>query len=248
MPKEVQVLHGRDESPSSPTLRRHDRVTAAEFRKIAQKAHSQKKYRRSEQLRDQLVGQLRRAGYRGDIVFEHKFHSVRQWRLDLFFPVEHVAIEIEGGVYARSGAKRCRVCGQMPQGGHNTGAGYEKNVEKYNEARLAGITLIQATSKTIESGRAASWTLRALAMGAHGEQAKVFDVQRAEATDAGVLSPSQQSEVGISEQLHRVLAQESAEVGARQRRAKTGGDEAPSQRRVRARGAPRRARTVRARD
>jgi hypothetical protein len=139
-------------------------TSGAGYKRLAQKALASEKARLSAELRDRLLASLRwrmRERY-AEPELEHRFHPTRRWRIDLYWPAASVGVDIEGGTRARKGARRCRVCGLVPQGGHNTGTGYESNVEKYNEAKLAGILHLQATRASIEDGRAAEWIARAL--------------------------------------------------------------------------------------
>ncbi len=57
---------------------------------------------------------------------EHRFHPVRRWRLDFAHLKHKIAVEIEGGIFAKARL------------GHTTGIGYKKNMEKYNEAAILG--------------------------------------------------------------------------------------------------------------
>lgn len=66
-----------------------------------------------------------------DHVIEHKFHPSRRWRYDFAWPDSKVAVEIEGGVYI--------------SGRHNQGAGYESDIEKYNESVILGWKVIRFT-------------------------------------------------------------------------------------------------------
>lgn len=72
---------------------------------------------------------------------EYRFDKVRKWRFDLAYPEKSIAIEIEGGVFLR-------------KGGHTSGVGYTKNLEKYNAATLAGWKLFRFTPAHIKSGYA----------------------------------------------------------------------------------------------
>ena len=64
-------------------------------------------------------------------VAEYRFAPPRGWRLDFAWPDRLVALEVEGGVWTG--------------GRHTRGAGFLKDVEKYNCAALAGWTLIRTT-------------------------------------------------------------------------------------------------------
>lgn len=57
---------------------------------------------------------------------EVRFHPVRKWLFDFAHHKLKVGIEIEGGIFARSKSR------------HTTGAGYKKDMEKYNEAAMLG--------------------------------------------------------------------------------------------------------------
>ncbi len=57
---------------------------------------------------------------------EARFHPTRRWRFDFAHHRLRVGIEIEGGIFARG------------KSGHTTGAGYKKDMEKYNEAAMLG--------------------------------------------------------------------------------------------------------------
>jgi very-short-patch-repair endonuclease len=71
---------------------------------------------------------------------EMKFHVSRGWRADFAHLPSRTLIEIEGGIFKRSGGR------------HNRGAGYAKDAEKYLEAVLAGWTVIRLTEKQLEIG------------------------------------------------------------------------------------------------
>jgi hypothetical protein len=85
---------------------------------------------------------------------EHRFHPTRRWRLDIAYPSHKLGIEVEGGNFARAGAKRCPQCRQTPQGRHNTGQGMEADCEKYSWAAALGWRLIRVTPGMIQRGLA----------------------------------------------------------------------------------------------
>lgn len=66
-----------------------------------------------------------------ELVKEYRFHPVRRWRFDYAFPELKVAIEVEGAVWTK--------------GRHTRGAGYIKDMEKYNTAAMMGWTVIRVT-------------------------------------------------------------------------------------------------------
>jgi hypothetical protein len=71
---------------------------------------------------------------------EHRFHPVRKWRFDLAFIDHSLAVEIEGGIWLI--------------GRHNRGAGFIKDMEKYNTATLFGWKLLRFSPKDVNTGDA----------------------------------------------------------------------------------------------
>lgn len=65
-------------------------------------------------------------------VHELKFHSIRKWRFDYYFPGQNVAIEIEGGAHK--------------YGRHNRPKGFFTDMEKYNAAAEMGIFVLRYQS------------------------------------------------------------------------------------------------------
>lgn len=78
---------------------------------------------------------------------EHKFHVTRRWRFDYAWPEHQLALEVEGGVWVG--------------GRHTSGAGFVKDMEKYNEAACMGWRIIRCqprqlcTMHTVETLRRA---------------------------------------------------------------------------------------------
>ncbi len=71
---------------------------------------------------------------------EHKFHPVRKWRFDFAWPLQMLAVEVEGGTWSR--------------GRHTRPQGFEEDCIKYNECILLGWRVIRVTGDMIEDGRA----------------------------------------------------------------------------------------------
>lgn len=95
---------------------------------------------------------------------ELRFAPPRRWRFDLSWPERMLAVEVEGGVFARAGAKKCRACGQTPRGRHSTGKGLTADAEKYNTAALRGWKVLRVTKAHIDDGSALKWIEDALLM------------------------------------------------------------------------------------
>ena len=70
---------------------------------------------------------------------EFKFHPKRRWRLDLCWPGQKLALEIEGGTYQSRGAHRGSI------------GGYLKDIEKYNALSILGYSLLRFTPQQMES-------------------------------------------------------------------------------------------------
>lgn len=81
-------------------------------------------------------------------VREHRFHEKRRWRFDYAWPLEKVAVEVEGGIYVR--------------GRHVRGKGYEKDLEKYNAAQELGWRVFRYSTGMIECGEAIRQIARVL--------------------------------------------------------------------------------------
>jgi hypothetical protein len=85
---------------------------------------------------------------------ELRFHPVRQWRLDFAWKGEGgaayigVALEVDGGVWT--------------SGRHVRGKGFISDIEKMNEAQLAGWVVLRCTPEDIRSGAVFELLKRAL--------------------------------------------------------------------------------------
>jgi hypothetical protein len=70
---------------------------------------------------------------------EWKFEAKRRWRFDYAWPERMIALEVEGGVWTG--------------GRHTRGAGFLKDVEKYNRAAVLGWRLLRVTpDKLVSTG------------------------------------------------------------------------------------------------
>ncbi len=70
---------------------------------------------------------------------EWKFDEKRRWRFDYAWPERMVALEVEGGVWTG--------------GRHTRGAGFVKDMEKYNRASVLGWRLLRVTpDKLVSAG------------------------------------------------------------------------------------------------
>ena len=88
---------------------------------------------------DTLLYQIRADGL-PEPVREYKFHPHRRWRFDFAWPDLKLAVEVEGGLWQ--------------WGRHNRPAGYEEDLEKYNEATLLGWRLLRFSTDMVVYGLA----------------------------------------------------------------------------------------------
>lgn len=95
-----------------------------EARKAREEAAAQKFVKRCTE--DPAMGEPRR---------ELVFHAERRWRFDFAWPSKRVALEIEGGVWTG--------------GRHVSGAGFTKDMEKYNYAAAMGWLIIRCQWRTL---------------------------------------------------------------------------------------------------
>jgi len=89
-------------------------------------------------LEDMLALQLRACGLQ--FRREYRFHPRRRWRFDFAWPERLVAVEVQGGIWVKSG--------------HTTGTGIRRDIEKHNAAVMMGWRVLYATRDMIESGEA----------------------------------------------------------------------------------------------
>ena len=102
---------------------------------------------RSEALERVLRFQLRAAGLDDGLAEQVRFDPVRRWRWDFGWPAERLAVEVDGGLY---------VCGR-----HSRPGGQRGDMEKANEAILAGWRVLRVTRDHLASGEALAWIARA---------------------------------------------------------------------------------------
>ncbi len=69
---------------------------------------------------------------------EFPFSSLRRWRADFCWVDAKLILEVEGGVWT--------------QGRHTRGAGFLKDMDKYNAAAVLGYRLLRCTPEQLESG------------------------------------------------------------------------------------------------
>jgi len=74
---------------------------------------------------------------------EYKFLKKRRCRFDFAWPDRMIAMEVEGGVYSG--------------GRHTRGAGYTRDLEKYNLATLHGWNVYRFTTQDVTKGYAISF-------------------------------------------------------------------------------------------
>lgn len=128
---------------------------------------------------EQLVAMIELAGLpspthygKNELLFARS--AGRRWRFDIAWSDLKVAAEIEGGIFGNP--VTCHNCGtrvkaqtktgtwfEVRTGGrHNWGKGFERDVEKYNEAAIMGWKVLKIIPSHIENGFAVDWLERIL--------------------------------------------------------------------------------------
>lgn len=104
-------------------------------------------------------------------VVQYRFHPERRWTFDLAWPDRKLAVEVEGGIWIRGGGR------------HNRASGFEKDIEKYNEAAILGYAVLRVTTGQVKNGEAIRTIERALSgLGSRLDQASQDREQRARVT------------------------------------------------------------------
>lgn len=93
---------------------------------------------------------------------EVRFLAARKWKFDRAWLAWRVACEYEGGIFDDIS-------------GHKSATGLLRDMQKYNEAALAGWLLIRVNAQSVATGQAVSWIARALSLRA----GSVADVETA---------------------------------------------------------------------
>lgn len=79
---------------------------------------------------------------------EFQFHPTRKWRADYCWPEAMVIVEREGGIFR--GGKG----GGSALGGHSSGLGILRDMEKGNAAQVLGYVYLRFTPRQLSSGEA----------------------------------------------------------------------------------------------
>jgi len=81
---------------------------------------------------------------------QYRFAPPRRWTFDFCWPAIRLALEVEGGIWIHGGGR------------HNRASGFERDVEKYNEAALHGYAVLRVTTRQVQNGAALALVERAL--------------------------------------------------------------------------------------
>lgn len=96
---------------------------------------------RRERWEAELARHLRLEALDDGVEREFMFHDTRRWRFDFAWPAELLAVEVEG-VSGGAGGRHQRM------------AGYQKDLEKYNSAALAGWRVLRFSQAQVTCGQA----------------------------------------------------------------------------------------------
>jgi very-short-patch-repair endonuclease len=102
---------------------------------------------RKSALEEQFDIQLK-AACNHRFIREYRFASPRRYRVDFAFVGLKVAVEVEGGTWSRGKSR------------HTTGAGFQKDCEKYNLLAEKGWLLVRGDSAMVKDGRLLEWVNR----------------------------------------------------------------------------------------
>ena len=136
-------------------LRRKDAVGIGTFcsMKCLRKARSQSlapdgKY--ASYLERKMIQVLQSAGLCDEMTREYRFHPTRKWRFDFAWVEQRLAVEVHGALWKK--------------GGHTSGKGRMRDMEKGNEAVVLGWRVLEVSKQHIEAGEALKWILVALGL------------------------------------------------------------------------------------
>jgi len=79
---------------------------------------------------------------------EYRFTLSRRFRFDYAWPDHMIALEVEGGSWIG--------------GRHTRGAGFARDMEKYNLATMSGWRILRCTPREMKTGAAARMVLAAI--------------------------------------------------------------------------------------
>jgi hypothetical protein len=165
----------KEATPLSEALKTHRRRTLTDVEKMVRAAEQ----RRTPAAR--LMGILTEAGA-GDYVQEYPFARPigRRWCFDVAFVPERVAVEVEGGIFRRTGdEKPCPTCKQVRKGAHASVAGILRDIEKYNAAVMLGWRVYRVPTNKINRTTAREI---ALLLGRKPKARRIAGVRRGRST------------------------------------------------------------------
>lgn len=79
---------------------------------------------------------------------EYQFHPTRRWRWDWCWPDHKLALEVQGGIWAK--------------GAHSSGVGIQRDIEKFSEGAALGWRLLLCEPKNLPTLGTADLIRRAL--------------------------------------------------------------------------------------
>ncbi len=95
---------------------------------------------------------------------EYKFLKNRRFRFDFAWPDRMIAVEIEGGVFSG--------------GRHTRGAGYTRDLEKYNLATLHGWLVFRFTTQDVTTQKAIAFMSEVMDNNIKEQQQSYEDISR----------------------------------------------------------------------
>lgn len=126
-----------------------DRLTPAESKLFMNKGILPERFQKQKAVKiprmkskgEETLALLIKAHHLPEPIREHRFHPERNFRFDFAWPSLMLAVEVEGGTW-------------MKKGGHNSGAGVARDIEKYDIAASLGWLVLRFITKQAVDGTA----------------------------------------------------------------------------------------------
>jgi len=120
-------------------------MTIAEYKALrAKRSKKRGKKGKGSKLEEKLAQDIALAGL-PEPVREHRFHEVRQWRIDFAWPGQKLAAEVNGGTWGN--------------GRHNRPSAIAKEYEKLNHLALAGWRVMLFSTDMVKDGTAVQYLM-----------------------------------------------------------------------------------------
>lgn len=110
----------------------------------------------------ELLDQVRQLDLVPEPETQYRFNQFRKWTFDLCWVPEMIAVEIDGGIWLKTEDGR--------SAGHANPKRFISDIEKLNEAALAGWLVLRFTPQMVRDGTAREGILRAFIIALNSEK------------------------------------------------------------------------------